>query len=107
MTEDKKVTYDPSIHDGLLYLEGMEVIIADAKEAKLKEMPENVRLALAEATVAQLKLMDFSRGVGGVILELTDPDRAAVMEEGYKLGLHLLGFEFNPDTFAIRDWTKV
>ncbi|MDO8335239.1 MAG: hypothetical protein Q7T74_00430, partial [Candidatus Saccharibacteria bacterium] len=104
---NNQVKYDPKVHEGLLHLAGQEIIIANAKEAKLKEMPENVRLALAEATVGQLKLMDFSRGIGGVILELTDPDGAAVIEEGYKLGLHLLGFEFDPETFAIRDWTKV
>ena len=104
MTENTLVKYNPKIHDGCLHLSGSEVIIADAEEAKLQEMPKEVRLALAEATVAQLQIMSFTKGAGGAILELTDPQRGAVVEEGYLTGLKLLGYEYDPETFALKDF---
>ena len=89
-SDNQPVEYDPTKHDGLLYVAGHEIIVADASQAKLCEMPLEYRKIIAQETEGQLALMDFSRGDGGVIIEITDPVRATKMEEGYKKGLELL-----------------
>ena len=84
--------YSPEEHDGLFYFHGRHVIVADAKQANLMSLPEDVREAVAKETATQLALMDFSRGPGGVIIEIADEAIASILEDGYKKGLRLLGF---------------
>lgn len=86
------VDYNPAEHQGLLYALGRQIIVANASQAKLHELPEEVRKELAQGTAVQLALMNFSRGEGGVMLEITDEKRASELESGYKKGLKILGY---------------
>ncbi len=90
-----RVEYDPQKHQGLLHVGGRDIIIADAKQAKLQELPEKVKETLAKETAAQLALMDFSRGVGGVIIQITNESRAEELQKGYLDGLRELGYTYD------------
>ena len=94
-TDNQTVEYDPTIHRGVLHFSGREIVITDAFQAKLHELPLEARKAIAKDTVAQIALMDFSRNVGGVIIEISNPAKAEKMEAGYKKGLKLL--QLSPD----------
>ena len=85
------VEYDPEKHDGLLYVAGKDIIITNAAQAKLEEMPLEMRKALAQSTKEALALQDFSLHAGSVIIESINPDRSAKRIEGFKKGLKLLG----------------
>jgi hypothetical protein len=95
LMENKKdqtlpVEYDPEKHDGLLHIAGKDIIIANASQAKLEEMPVEMRKALAQSTQEELALHDFALNGGGVIIESTDPAMTAKRMEGFKKGLKLL-----------------
>lgn len=96
------VEYNPTEHQGLLYVLGQHIIVADAKQAALGDLPLDVRKAVAKETAAQLALIDFSRGVGGVIIEIEDETRTSQLEEGYHKGLKLLGFEYDANTNLLK-----
>lgn len=88
--DTQTVEYNPDKHRGVLYFAGHEIIITDASQARLDKLPIEIRRAIAKDTAAQLALMDFSRGIGGVIIEITNEAKAEKMEKGYKKGLELL-----------------
>ena len=87
---NEAVKYDPNIHAGLLNLAGKDIIIANAEEAKMHELPLKIRKALADSTRTNLDLLDFASGIGGVVISVTDPELAATRIEGFKRGLKLL-----------------
>ncbi|OHE11494.1 MAG: hypothetical protein A3J96_03540 [Sulfurimonas sp. RIFOXYC2_FULL_36_7] len=87
------VEYDPETHDGLLHIAGKDIIIANALQAKLEEMPKEMRKALAQSTQEELALHDFALNEGAMIIESTNPARSAKRVEGFKKGLKLLGLD--------------
>ena len=80
--------YDPNKHDGLLSAgDGTDVIIADAKQAKLHEIPSEIKEQFREATQLALAIVD---GFGGVIVPTSPESKREIRKEGYRRGLKLL-----------------
>jgi hypothetical protein len=93
----KHAEYDPELHAGALTVDGHLIIIEEAGKDGLRKLRPYLRKALIESTTQALELMALSEGIGGVHIEFIDPDKAAVLQEGYRKGLRILGAE-PPDT---------
>lgn len=79
--------YNPNIHAGLLEIAGQQIIVADAKAAKLDEMPLEYRKAIAEQTRISLALLDGIPGLLETNLTATEIEERRV---GFQKGLALL-----------------
>jgi len=85
---ETKIGYDPKIHAGIVSASGKDFIIADASQAKLHEMPLDMRKELASSTKLALALV---RGIGGILEPVnTSEEEIRIKEEGYRRGLALL-----------------
>jgi len=87
---NEAIKYDPNIHAGLLTLKGQDIIIANAEEAKMHELPLEIRKTLADSSRTDLAVIDFSLGIGGIIIEPVNPVQIGIRVEGLKRGIKLL-----------------
>lgn len=92
LQEAPRVDYDPNQHAGCFSLAG-KLIVVDASLVKVNEFPQRVKMTLLRETVAALFLMDFSRGAGRAIIQITDEAQAGRLTQGYLKGIDLLGFD--------------
>lgn len=86
--------YDPRNHAGIVWV-GQDVIVADAGQAKLNEAPDDIKIPMAQMTLDKLKeeiaLADFSRGIGGAIIQIVNESAVDDKIGAYARGIVLLG----------------
>jgi hypothetical protein len=83
--------YDPLIHEGLLRINGEDIIITDAKAADLTSLPENMQEALVTGTVnSMMSILSFDGS--SLLIPVGD---TSVNLDGMKKGLALLGRDAN------------